>query len=376
MLGTKAFADIVGLIYDCALDPDCWPDALAQIMQGLNFCNAALSLMDMQAGTIVLNITSGIEEPWLGRMASYSRDVLDQWGGLERLHAYPLHEPVVLTQVNPRSTSPDNRYYVEWAKPQRIIDVMAIALARDTRMIGTIGLGRHESAGAICAAEVEMARLLAPHLQRAVAISRLLDLRQLTVDSMEAVLERLSTPVFIVSPRAHLIWRNAAADDLLATVDALTIRSERLVLRNQAADHALNRALISLAGEGRLANGMACDVPIRSPDGGVLSLHVLPLPSARHGSGGGSVAILVGPHGPQRDAGDILGALFGLTPTERRVLTRLAGGDTVAQIARALGLNEATVRTHLGQLFEKTDTHRQAELVALFASLSLPLRPE
>lgn len=375
MLETEAFAKIVGLIYDCALDPECWPDALGQVVEALHFRNAALALMDMQTGTTALNITYGIDEPWLGRMPSYTQDVLDQWGGLEKLHAYPLDEPVVLTQVNPRELWAHNRYYIEWARPQRIIDVMGIGLARDRRMIGTIGLGRHESAGAIGSAEVDIARLLAPHLQRAVAISRLLDLRQLTASSMEAVLKRLSTPVFIVSSGAQLIWRNAAADDLLGSVDALAIRAERLVLHNQVANHALKQALMALDGGDRLAKGMGCDIPMRDRNGRLLSLHVLPLPSGR-GPGGGAAAILVGPHGPQDDPSTVMGALFGLTPTERRVLSRLAAGDAVTEIARRFGVGEATIRTHLMQLFDKTDTHRQAELVALFTSFSLPIRRE
>lgn len=378
MLGTEAFAGLIGLIYDCALDPDRWPDALARIMETLHFCNAALSLIDLRTGATPLNITSGVEEPWLSRMGDYAQDIVDQWGGFETLNSLPLEEPYILTRINPRAVSAANRYYIEWARPQRIIDLMGIGLARDRQMIGTIGLGRHESAGAIREADVETARLLIPHLQRAVAISRLLDLRQLTTNSMEAVLKRLSTPVFIVSAGAHLVWRNSAAEELLGTVRALRIRSDRLVLQNERANQVLNRALISLAGQDRRAPGMGCDIPIRDhATGRLLSLHVLPLPPARGGpdGGGGPAAIFVGPHGPQRDISDIVGALFDLTRTERRVFSRIAAGDTIADIARELAVSDATIRTHLGQLFEKTGTHRQAELVALFNSFRLPVRP-
>ncbi|OJY71102.1 MAG: hypothetical protein BGP16_10895 [Sphingobium sp. 66-54] len=380
MLGTEAFAELIGLIYDCALDPDCWPDALARIMETLHFCNAALSLMDMRAGATVLSITNGVEEPWLSRMTNYTQEVIDQWGGLETLNALPLEEPYILTRINPRAVTAENRYYTEWARPQRIIDLMGIGLVRDNRMIGTIGLGRHESAGAIREADVETAWLLIPHLQRAVAISRLLDLRQLTANSMEAVLKRLSTPVFIVSAGAHLVWRNSAADELLGTVRALRIRSDRLVLQDGVANQALNRALISLTGQDRRASGMGCDIPLQDKaTGRLLSLYVLPLPMARGGTGGGGggpAVIFVGPHGPQRDPSEIVGALFGLTRTERRIFSRVAAGGTVAEIARDLAVSDATVRTHLGQLFEKTGTHRQAELVALFNSFRLPVRSE
>ena len=38
----------------------------------------------------------------------------------------------------------------------------------------------------------------------------------------------------------------------------------------------------------------------------------------------------------------------------------------VPEVAEALGIGEATVKTHLQRLFAKTDTSRQAELVKLW----------
>jgi DNA-binding CsgD family transcriptional regulator len=70
-----------------------------------------------------------------------------------------------------------------------------------------------------------------------------------------------------------------------------------------------------------------------------------------------------------------MAALFGPTQTERRVLSSVAGGYSVADIAQALGVGEATIRTHLVRLFDKTGVHRQAELVALFHSFTCPVRP-
>ena len=45
----------------------------------------------------------------------------------------------------------------------------------------------------------------------------------------------------------------------------------------------------------------------------------------------------------------------------------------VPEVAEALGIGEATVKTHLQRLFAKTDTSRQAELVKLVAGFANPL---
>jgi DNA-binding CsgD family transcriptional regulator len=53
-----------------------------------------------------------------------------------------------------------------------------------------------------------------------------------------------------------------------------------------------------------------------------------------------------------------------LTATEAIVASRLAAGCSVPEICRELRIRETTVRTHLRHLFQKTQTRRQAELVA------------
>ena len=64
---------------------------------------------------------------------------------------------------------------------------------------------------------------------------------------------------------------------------------------------------------------------------------------------------------------------FKLTPSELRVLLAIVQVGGVPETAEALGIAEATVRTHLHRLFAKTGTRRQAELVKLVVGFSRPL---
>ena len=45
----------------------------------------------------------------------------------------------------------------------------------------------------------------------------------------------------------------------------------------------------------------------------------------------------------------------------------------VPEVAEGLGVAETTVKFHLRHLFEKTGTHRQADLVKLVAGFSSPI---
>jgi DNA-binding CsgD family transcriptional regulator len=61
--------------------------------------------------------------------------------------------------------------------------------------------------------------------------------------------------------------------------------------------------------------------------------------------------------------------LFGLTNAEADVALRVMRGDGLNPISAELALSRATVNTHLQHIFDKTDTHRQAELVRLLLGI-------
>ena len=64
---------------------------------------------------------------------------------------------------------------------------------------------------------------------------------------------------------------------------------------------------------------------------------------------------------------------YALTPMELRVLLGIVDVGGVPECAEALGVAQTTVKWHLGHLFQKTGTARQADLVKLVAGFSNPL---
>jgi DNA-binding CsgD family transcriptional regulator len=64
--------------------------------------------------------------------------------------------------------------------------------------------------------------------------------------------------------------------------------------------------------------------------------------------------------------------VFALTPAEARTALALFEGDRLQDVADRLGLSLATVRTHVQRAFDKTGTHRQADLVRLLLAYGTP----
>ncbi len=92
------------------------------------------------------------------------------------------------------------------------------------------------------------------------------------------------------------------------------------------------------------------------------------------GAGAMVIVFLAGPEARPALSSEALKEMFALTATEARVAHLLASGLRPEDIAREMGVAPTTIAFHLRNVFAKTDTHRQAELVGLI--LSLPLRPE
>lgn len=377
-ISAEVLSGLIGSAYDCALDPERWPMALKELHEALNFRDAMMALMALPSGQPLLVVAHGVEPYWLERATHYGEDIVGQWGGPEAFSTFPLHEPAVLSRIQPRAAIEANRYYREWSKPQGLIDVMGLQLARDATTHGSIGLSRHRSAGKITEGEIEAARLMIPHFQRAVAISKALDLKTIAAASFAAALDVVLAPVFLVDAALHIVHANQAAEAILRTGDPVASADGALALQTSSAQAALELVVRQAAAGDAAVGGHPFGISVLRDDGTPAVLHVLPL---RHGDlrpglePAAVAAVFVAPVAISLPTGSsaALAALFELTAAEARIFTGIAAGKTLAETAQGLGIGESTARTHLLRVFDKTGTRRQAELVKLAGSFALPV---
>lgn len=179
------------------------------------------------------------------------------------------------------------------------------------------------------------------------------------------VFDRMGCGGIILSTTGHILAINTSARLILqdlfdlneAAVAALNGSGreiiKRLLNRGRARVYldSENWILVERAGQRPLI--MNCvPVPVLSEDGPhsvllLIDLDATPLPST-----------------------SCLEQVFCLTPAEARVTLLLVGGKTLDEIAQKLHVSVATVRSQLKAVFDKTRTHRQAELVMLVSRLA------
>jgi DNA-binding CsgD family transcriptional regulator/PAS domain-containing protein len=376
-LSAEVLSELVGLMYDAALDPARWPGALERIRIELDFYTAGLSLICVPSGEVSLNVMAGSDPQWAELQTQYGADAIDVWGGMDTINAIPPYEPTVLSHIRAKHLWADNRFFREWGRPQGIHDIMALIFGPVSTVVGSLGFGRHEDFGEIGDLEVDAARLLAPHIRRAVEIGHILDVRSVVSSTFEAAIDALSVAVILVDADMHVVHANASARQLLTGTGPVRMRRGTLRVQPPAIEAALAATVRQATDDETKMGRRGIGVPAAG-DGVPQVLHVLPL---RHGNlrpgliPSAVAAIFVTPAIPGRmpAPSDALADLFGLTAAEARVLALISAGLTRDEVAKTLGLSRATVKAHLAHVFAKTGKKRQAELVALSASISLPL---
>jgi DNA-binding CsgD family transcriptional regulator len=173
------------------------------------------------------------------------------------------------------------------------------------------------------------------------------------------VLDLLRDGVLVLGRDARPLGMNRAARVLLREGDGLVLSSRGVVASTPGATIALRRGIE------RAAQGEAGCMQVPRANRTPLSLRVEPHPGEVAGAAAVVFASDSEAHSPRTQ---VLMARYGLTPTEASVARLLAAGAGLERIARALEISMNTVRGHLKQIFVKTGTHRQVELVCKLLS--------
>ena len=378
-LSRRALSATIAAIYDAALEPELWPAVLKMMTEALAMKTGVISLLDLTTGEALLAASHGFDDDWLDRLPHYEADLVALWGGAERIGDLSLEQPAVLSRINPLALCENStdRFHCEFHKPQGFIDAVAIGLKRDEQAIGSIGFNRHKDAGPIGEDELELLALLVPHLQRASEISRLLEARSVREARLEEVLDQLSIAVFLVSTDLHVVYANRQAGQMLQRGDILSLRGDMLAPVAPGLRAAMHAAINQITRDQTRLGRKGMGIPAQDREGLHHVVHLLPLtphnPAIRSRDTACVAIFVASANVTAPPEGDVLTALFGLTLSEARVLNRIAAGRTVAEIAAELHVSITTIRTHLLHNFDKTGVNRQADLVALSASLRIPL---
>jgi DNA-binding CsgD family transcriptional regulator len=360
---------VIQTFYDAAMDETLWPAALKNLSDLTRSQAASFWVLD------------GSEQPRLPTFICFNFDMEDIRYYLEHtahmdptvqyLVAHPL-QPIVHDGLVISEREKDKHPYYDWHN--RHIDTR-FRMVGQTRLTPTVQAGvalhRRQKAGRYEPKDINRFALLHGHLERALAIAFRLGslgaMQQLTTEW----LDRNAAAVVFLDERKHVVFVNRAAQALQTDGDGIRLRSDGVMLPRKQDNERLQELIAQVLSPIAL--------PGSAPAGGAMR--------AMRPSGKRPYGILVGPVSqrypvmstlrpavcivvtdPDRQMPlpcDRLQTAFGLTEAEAKLAALLAAGEGLRIAAEKLEITYGTARTRLAEIFQKTDTRRQGELIRL-----------
>ena len=366
MVTLGEFSRVVSGIYAAATTPHHWERALREIYRTFDGICSGLLMTDGGAWSLDNSTLPA------GAAQSYA----EYYYRLDRVLADVERGPpgAVRTGSELMPLVQRTEFYEDWLRPLAIEDGLFVRLTSGPGPACLIVAAPKRSESFDTPQRVKLLNGLVPHLQQAVRTQdKLAALADRAVE-LAGALEVVRRGVIIVAGEHRVINLNSAAERIVRAEDGLCMRSGRIAATSMRADQELRRAIHNaLAAECstvRAGESLTC---ARLSGKRPYVIHVLPShrrdvdePPRQQMA----LVLIIDPEEEPECAIALLRRLYRLTEGEAEVALHLMHGADLKQISESLSISSATVRTHLQHVFDKTDTHRQAQLVRLLLTLS------
>lgn len=357
LMNQDALLNLIGQIYDAAADPGRWPVVLQEIADAFGAQEASLSAV------------SPNKVPWL--VAPRTDPAFLQSYGIhyhplnlfwQRMTQVPVGTAVTDRMVLPKATLQASQFFNEWSRPQNYLSVMGATLLteKDWRVEFVVP-GKHEFGPE----HLKLYDMIAPHLKRAVQLTRRIQATELERGYSLAALDGLGQGVVIVDHTARILFTNRAADGAFNGGLRLT---DGVLSGNSAAETANLHAAIAACAGNHLDGSRDTVTISRGRLRTSLSLLIIPF-RGKHGWLTGhphsAIIFITDPESATGLDEAQLRTRFGLTPAEARLVREMIGSGSIQDAAERLTITIATARTHLHRIFAKTGTRSQADLMRI-----------
>jgi PAS domain-containing protein len=365
---------VIESLYDAALDEKQWPAALKNLSEFSGSQAATFWVLDGSDRPRLPTFTS------INLDSAFIQDYLDNVAHIDPTVQYLVKhpdQPIVHDGLVITEREKDRHAYYDWHARYsdlryRLVGQVcpAPAVHAGVALHRTRDIGRYEST------DIEMFTAVYRHLARALTIGFQLGSLGTMQQCVAELLDRNPAAVILLDAHHRVVYTNRRAEALFAAHDGVALSTHGI----RVLDRHHNETLQRLIAEAAIAIAKGVD------PGGILRI---PRPSGKR-----PYAALVAPMSrnypalsklrpavcvviTDSDAEVLvstgrLQATFALTEAEARMAGLLAAGEDLRGAAAKLGITYGTARVRLAEIFQKTETRRQSELIkVLLTTLAL-----
>jgi|GEM_PF-3713012 len=363
---------LIDTIYEAGLAPERWKDTLEHISSSFH---AGAALLQGYSNVDCDNHFVVVSDNLAGGEQEYATRYLALDPRIDYLRRNPqarvAYDYLHTTEREMRRSE----YYAWFVRTHGLQYYLALRLEHSATGAAVCTLQFSPQHGHVDPDTIARFEILRPHLMRAFRTTRVLERERNQQQSRAEALDTLNTAVMSVDRIGRVKWANQAARSILTREDGLKLVSGQLVAERRAETQAMYRRLKACRSTERTGQAPRADLAI-SRSSGAIPHEVMLVPAGNKetfpstSDNAGEVLLFV------KHAGDggrlsrrILQEKYNTTATEIRICSALAEGAGVTDLMEMLGVRESTIRTHIRNIMSKTQTSRQAQLVAVLNTL-------
>ena len=365
---------LIELIYDASLAPGKWVeflDALGDAVDGHTLNLSSLN-PDFDFGFVAVAKT---DRAFAEDYAEYYWK-LDPWLDAGRRHQLlqPGFSALGEMFVSP-SVLEKTEFHNDLGRRFEVVGGISAVLEVEQSLVA-LSVSQHASRQ-FGESQLELVRALIPHVRRALSVQMRLQGAEARAADATFALDYVSDGIFLVSATGKLLFANAAGEKILRARDGLSVSRGELHASTPAQTSRLRQAITNAIHASRrvVLPGQPIEVFHRPSGLRPLSLLVAPLPTHRFrlGQEPACAAMFVTDHDRRPVTSmEAIRLVLCLTTAEARLVQCLVNGHSVKEAAALLSIGVETARKRLKVIFQKTDTHRQSDLVRLALRCTAP----
>ncbi|MBV1916282.1 MAG: helix-turn-helix transcriptional regulator [Pseudomonadales bacterium] len=360
----------LSLVYEAAMAPELWRDALISISQSINCHSGQLIISNSNTPFSIIGSTCGLDndESIMNDFAVETENGINTRMNFSQA----LKTPTVLTDYSHSSEAQMARdpFYQGFLKRSDAQYYGGLVLESDKTGGTGLAMLRSATQGHFTERECQYMESLAPHLQRAIQLTRFSRVDNF-IRGKESILENFNVGVFVLDRYSEIAHMNGKASAIVARQDGISDANKHITLNDPKAQLALNQDIRTLSFSKHTFSETTFQYisATRKNCSSSYLLMVTPLFAMEDIISGVSCLVcVIDPDAQELNLSQILKSVFQLTDAEAKLAEALYKGTSLKEYAERLSVTIETPRYHLKNIFSKLSVSKQSELIKKISS--------
>lgn len=359
---------VIEAIYDAAMDELRWPDALQKLNDLTGSLAASFWVLDGSPQPRLPTFNCINFDPAF--IAEYLDHMVPHDPTVQYLIAHP-ETPIVHDGMVIAESEKDRHFYYDWHGRHSDTRFRLVGQAHPAPAVQAgVALHRQRKVGRYESRDIEQFAVLHRHIERALAIGFRLGSLGTMQQCTTALLDRNPAAILLLDEQQRVVYANSAADAFRSKGDGIKLVDDGLSLLHHRDNERLRSLIAAALTSTRSAGADPGGVMRAARPSGCRPYLIVVTPVSKHYPAFSFLRpaiciVITDPDGCLPLSHERLCATFGLTEAEARLAARLTAGDDLRTAAARLGIGYGTARARLVEIFQKTETHRQGELIKL-----------